>query len=248
MVTSSILPWKRFRVLGASWLLVCLAACESRVREGPAVIEASTALGKLEGTVKWSAEVIPEPTHVRNTTDPEVCGPGHTLEDLLISPEERGIANVFVALSGFPAEKLPPLEPDHLILDNIECRFSPHASVLTVGSTIEALNSDSVLHTTHLYGALEVNLSLPIEGARVRRTVSRPGMVIVKCDIHGWMQAFIRVDAHPFHAVSDPKGAFRIPAIPAGDYELEVWHEKLGSQSHPVRIVEGKTELVELEY
>jgi hypothetical protein len=232
MLASSILRGKRYRVSGAAWILACLTACESWVREGPAAVEASTALGNLEGTVKWGAEVIPEPTQVRNTTDPEVCGGSHTLEDFLISPEGRGIANVFVALADVPAEKLPPLEPDQLILDNIECRFSPHASVLTVGSTIEALNSDSVLHTTHFYGALEVNLSLPIEGARARRTVSRPGMVIVKCDIHGWMQAFIRVDAHPFHAVSDSK----------------IWHEKLGSQSHPVRIVGGETELVKLQY
>ena len=117
-----------------------------------------------------------------------------------------------------------------------------------MGSVIEAVNSDPILHTTHLYGPLEVNIALPFRGPRISRTVERPGMIIVKCDVHSWMQAFIRVDAHPFHAVSDTRGSFRIPGIPPGSYTLEIWHETLGSQQQPVRIEAGKKTSVEIMY
>ncbi len=237
MSTNPLLPAFAF-----FWLLLSSTGCQV------AALEREPEPGTLEGAVKWVGESLPEPTRIQNTTDPQVCGRGHTLEDFLVSPRTGGIAHVIVSLTGVPREKVPPFEPGHLTLDNVDCRFSPHASVLTVGSTIEAVNSDPVLHTTHFYGALEVNVSLPIEGARSARTASQPGLVLVKCDIHGWMQAFIRVDPHPFHAVTDTEGSFQIPGIPAGSYELEIWHEKLGPQSRSVRIEDGKTERVEIEY
>ena len=204
--------------------------------------------GTLEGLVTLVGEVVPGPTLIRNTTDPEACGSSHSLEDLVVSRDNLGIRHAIVALADVPAERVPTSAPERLVLDNVDCSFSPHASVLTVGSTIEAVNSDPILHTVHVYGALEANLSLPVEGARRTRVLDRPGMLIVKCDVHAWMQAFIRVDEHPFHAVSDSRGAFRIADVPAGSYTLEAWHESLGSQARRVEIEAGKTTYLELRY
>ena len=205
--------------------------------------------GSLEGLVRLLGEgAPPTATMVENTTDPEECGREHSLEDLLVSARTRGIQNVILSLSGVAAEKVPELKADRLVMDNVECRFSPHAAVLTVGSTLEALNSDMVLHTTHLYGPIESNIALPFQGSRVDKVLENPGMIIVKCDVHGWMQAFVRVDPHPFHAVSDAEGRFRIGGIPPGDYALEAWHEKLGRQQLNVHVVAGRTEAVELEF
>lgn len=243
---------KRLLTLTAAILAAVYAACQSQVPERPrefaAPEDAEESLGSLEGLVKLAGEDLPEPMRIQNTTDPEVCGRDHTLEDMIISPENRGIRNVIVALADVPEKKVPTLAPERLVVDNTDCRFAPHASVLTVGSTIEAVNSDPVLHTTHLYGAVEANISLPIKGSRTTRAVHRPGMIIIKCDIHGWMQGFIRVDPHPFHAVTAADGSFQIFNIPAGTYTLEVWHEKLGSRSKTVHIESRKTEHIEIEY
>ncbi len=170
------------------------------------------------------------------------------MEDLLVSAEDRGIMNVIVALEGVPAERIPPYQPSRLVLDNRECRFVPHVSVLTLGSAIVATNSDSVLHTEHYYGALGANAALPLKGATVTTIAESPGMIIVKCDVHGWMQAFIRVDAHPFHAVTGANGYFRIAGVPPGTYRLEIWHEKLGPQEQTIRIEAGETQTIQVEY
>jgi hypothetical protein len=92
-----------------------------------------------------------------------------------------------------------------------------------------------------------VNVSLPQKGARSERRLDRPGIYSVRCDVHGWMQATIRVDPHPFHAVTDARGAFRIDGVPEGRYTLEVWHEKLGTLSKEVE-VRGTDTTVDFEY
>jgi plastocyanin len=166
----------------------------------------------------------------------------------LVSAPDRIVQNVIVALEDVPAERFPKLEPRRLVLDNRECRFVPHAAVLTVGSRIEALNSDPVLHTVHFYGAAQANIALPIKGARIERAVERPGMIVVKCDVHGWMQSFIRVDAHPFHAVTAADGTFLLDGVPAGSHRLSAWHEKLGRLEQAVQVRAGATEKLELEY
>lgn len=205
-------------------------------------------VGALEGFVRLGGDTIPEPTRVLNTTDPGLCSESQSLEDLLVSPATRGIRNVIVALTDVPESTVSTAEPESLVLDNRDCRFQPHVSVLTTGATIVAANADRLLHTVHYYGALTGNLSLPRQGMRRSRVVEEPGMIIVKCDVHGWMQAFIRVDAHPFHAVTGPEGTFRIPDVPEGEYTVELWHEKLGTRRATVRIEAGKTTTLEAEY
>lgn len=227
--------------LVASLLVACSAAEDSLARAQ------NTGLGALTGVIRLSGGRLAEPTIVENTTDPDVCGRQHTLQDLVVGPG-RGIRHVIVALVDVPESRIPPVVGERLILDNKGCQFVPHVSVATAGVVIEATNSDPVLHTTHLYGAMEANLALPMAGLRVSRVVEESGMVVVKCDVHGWMQAFVRIDRHPFHAVTDATGAFRIENLPPGDYTLESWHERLGRVRRTIHVEPEQTTTVSLIY
>jgi plastocyanin len=202
----------------------------------------------LQGIVRLAGNVVPAPARVENTTDPQVCGHTHVVANLVVSAANRGVADAIVRLRNVPQEKIPPVAPSRLTLDNVDCRFTPRVSVLTVGSTIDAANSDPILHTTHLYGAREANIALPLKGMRIPITVENLGMIIVKCDVHGWMQAFVQVDEHPFHAVTGPTGSFQISNIPPGTYELVAWHEVLGERQMMVSVSGAKPERVEIEY
>lgn len=229
-------------LLGATTSLACGGGEPPEPRPGRPT-------GHIEGTVVLAGERLPEPTHVTNTTDPAVCGERHTLEDLVVSPEGRGVRYAIVAVRDVPADAIiPPSEPGRVSMNNVDCRFSPHAAVATVGATVEAVNSDPTLHTTHLYGPANFNISLPREGTRSTRTLERAGTYIVKCDVHGWMQAFIRVDPHPFHAVTGEDGAFRIRDVPVGNYVVEVWHERLGTRELEVRVEKGATSQLDVAY
>ena len=52
--------------------------------------------------------------------------------------------------------------------------------------------------------------------------------ILVACDIHPWMKAYIMVFDHPFFAVTAEDGSFEIKGVPAGEQNLVVWQEKVG--------------------
>ena len=204
--------------------------------------------GALQGTVRWNSAEVPQPTPMPAATALVGCGDLRALQDVSVSDQGGGIDNVILALVDVPAEAAPPPAPERLVLDNIDCRFSPHVAVLTAGSLLEMRNSDPILHLVHLYGPREANIAFPFKGMKVSRTIETAGVTIVKCDVHPWMQAFIRVDDHPFHAVTDRSGSFRIMDVPAGAHMLEAWHETLGTRQRTVRIVDGETTTITLDF
>jgi len=58
----------------------------------------------------------------------------------------------------------------------------------------------------------------------------------VKCEVHTWMSAYIGVFNHPFFAVTGDDGSFSLSKLPAGDYTVEAWHEKYGTQTMKVTV------------
>lgn len=239
-------------ILLSGWLPTIFACGERSVPVESTTTDVSTAtIGRLMGRVRLAGTGLPTATRIDNTTDPDACGRAHTLDDLSLDAATRGVMNTFATLRpvGDPAIDLPEgWVPGKLFLDNIGCRFEPHAAMVPVGTVLETSNRDEVLHTVHLYGPEEVNLSLPIRGASIERELKLPGLYAVRCDVHGWMQAFIQVVDHPFYSLSDREGRFQIDSVPAGDYVLELWHERLGDRDLRVRIEAGQAKVVAIEY
>ena len=52
--------------------------------------------------------------------------------------------------------------------------------------------------------------------------------------------------AHPYYALSDPQGNFRLEGVPPGEYTLTLWHELLGTQEESVTVAKGETSEVEV--
>ncbi len=207
----------------------------------------SETTGIVEGTVHFTGETIPTSTMVPVGADPDVCGHLHSKEDYVIDEDGRGIRYVIIHLKGKQLRKWPQAKPQHLVLDNKNCRFEPHAAVLTIGSTVELRNSDKVFHTTHAYFGESFNYGLSRETS-VKHVFEVPGLTQIRCDRHGWMNSFIRVDRHPFHAVTDASGQFKISDVPPGKYTLAAWHEQFGPQEIPIVVQAGETKTLPLTY
>ena len=73
-------------------------------------------------------------------------------------------------------------------------------------------------------------------------------MVKVKCDVHGWMNAYVGVLEHPFYAVTDLSGSFTLKGLPAGTYTVEAWHERLGSQTQSVTVAAKETKNISFTF
>lgn len=66
--------------------------------------------------------------------------------------------------------------------------------------------------------------------------------------LHTWQSAYIVVTSIPYFAVTDQIGEFVIDRVPAGTYEIQVWHEKLGNQSSKVTVSSDSTLRVDFVY
>ena len=205
--------------------------------------------GAVEGVVVLGGgSVRPESRRIENTTDPEVCGTVKSLDDLVVSPQ-GGLAHVIVALVDVPPELgLERHSARRIVLDNRDCRFEPHVAVLRPEDTLELRNSDATLHTVHWYGPGQGNVALIAGSQPVPRRFDAPGIYQIKCDVHGWMQAFVRVDAHSYHAISDTSGRFRVTDVPPGSFTLEAWHERLGFLRTQVTVRSDEAAVVSLAY
>jgi plastocyanin len=154
-----------------------------------------------------------------------------------------GIADVFVYVKkGVSGVYAPPSRP--VTLDQQGCEYVPHVFGLVVGQPLEVLNSDDTLHNVHAVAETNesFNLGMPLKGTRYTRRFEHPEvMVKVKCDVHGWMHAYAGILPHPFFAVTDENGSFRIGDLPAATYELEAWHETFGTRAGSVTLADRES-------
>jgi hypothetical protein len=163
------------------------------------------------------------------------CGPAVPNETFLVG-SDGGLRNAVVLLHPIGMKIVP--KPGAIILDNKQCAFVPHVQVATVGSELLMKNSDPILHTVHARLGRETlfNVGLP-RWREVTKPLNRAGIIRIDCDVlHTWMSAVIIVADTPYFAVTDEKGRFMIDQLPAGRYQVEIWHEKLGVKSNEIAL------------
>jgi hypothetical protein len=158
------------------------------------------------------------------------CGAQVSNETLLVG-RHGGLRNAVVTFH--PLDRKVAAQPMKLVLDNKQCAFAPHVQVATVGSDLLLKNSDPILHTVHARLGKDTlfNVGLPT-WRQVTKRLHRVGLIRIDCDVlHTWMSAVIMVTQTPYFAVSGEYGKFIVDQLPAGPYQVEIWHEKLGKKS-----------------
>jgi hypothetical protein len=136
----------------------------------------------------------------------------------------------------------PPTEVAHI--DQKGCRYHPHVFGVRVGQQIEISNSDDTLHNIHAMPKSnpEFNTAQPMQNMKMTQKFDKPEiMVPFKCEVHGWMNAYVGVVDNPYFAVSDESGKFELKGLPPGTYTIEAVHEKMGTQTASVTIGEKET-------
>ena len=168
------------------------------------------------------------------------CGATVANETLLVGADGR-LRNAAVILR--PLSGGIVAQPKKLVLDNQHCAFTPHVQVAPRGSELLLKNSDPILHTVHARLGRETlfNVGLP-KWRQVTKRLDRVGVIKIDCDVlHTWMSAVIIVTDSPYSYVSNEKGEFQLDGIPAGSYEIEIWHERLGRQSQLILVRDNVT-------
>ena len=196
--------------------------------------------GHLTGTVTVDGNIAAQPLEdVEGNKDKAVClvdGKVPVDDNLVVNSDNKGLRDVYVYMylkkkktdlvhSSYAEKKKTPV-----VLDNVKCRFVPHAAFVRTGQKLILKNSDPVGHNCHITTFNnEVNPNIP---ANNQSTVtfdtddSRPGKVV--CDLHKWMDSVIFIRDNPYVAITDADGKFTIENLPEGEWDFQFWHKKAG--------------------
>lgn len=175
------------------------------------------------------------------------CVPQVSNETLLVGPH-GGLRNAVLTFHSL--NRKVAAQPMKVVLDNKRCAFAPHVQVATVRSELLLKNSDPILHTVHARLDKETlfNIGLP-RWRHVTKRLDRVGLIRIDCDVlHTWMSAVIIVTQTPYFAVTDEEGKFVIDQLPAGTYQVEISHEKLGIKSMRMSVHGDKPLSLEVTY
>lgn len=158
----------------------------------------------------------------------------------LVVSNDGGLKNAVVSIKGLKGNNNQSL-PKNAVIDQKNKTFLPHVLPLPAGGTVTFKNTDPFVHRIISDSdTKKLRMELAYEGATMEATFDQSGIVELWCDDHKRMQAWILVMETAFFAVTNEKGHFSIPNIPAGRYTVEVWHEALGAQTQEIEVKEGE--------
>ncbi|HCN25437.1 MAG TPA: hypothetical protein DIS65_08770 [Candidatus Marinimicrobia bacterium] len=195
--------------------------------------------GSITGTITFEGKA-PKMKPLKVDADP-ICVANNEIapkKEWLILDENKGVKNVLVFITeGLNIDYSPPEEP--MVIDQKGCIYSPHVVGIMAGQQLDILNNDGTLHNIHALPKVnkEFNKAQPRSKKKLSVKFEKPEAPFkIKCDVHPWMGAYIGVFDHPCFSVSGDDGTYIISDLKPGEYVIEAWHEKLGSQTANVTV------------
>jgi plastocyanin len=125
-------------------------------------------------------------------------------------------------------------------------KFIPLVTVVQVGSRIDFPNNDRVRH--HIYSfspAHKFDQKLYSGTSAAPQIFDKPGVVVLGCNIHDKMVAYVRVVETPYYGKTDSAGMARIEVPAGGKYVLRAWHYNMvgGQPAEQALVVKAGEEL-----
>ena len=237
--------------------LLLLAACskqESRApakaveTAAPAVAESSSSPGQGVGTI--TGKVVFKGSYtagkVAISKDKEVCGDAK-IDPVLVVGSRGEIKNAVIQIADL---KRTGGAAKEAVLDQVKCEYAPHVLALPAGSTVKIKNSDGILHNVHSFSEKNppFNRAQPKYLKEVSEKFTKPEVISLRCDVHGWMSGWIVVTESPYYDVTAADGSFKLENVPVGKYSLAVWHETLGKTTQSVEVKSGEVTNVTFEF
>ncbi len=185
------------------------------------------AQGRIVGTVDFRGRAL-KPLKVRSADA--------TCKAAVIGWEARALVRITRNAPRGTAPSAP------VVVEAKGCQYRPWLQGAVRGQKILLRNSDGTTHSVRaVANDLTVFHVIQAPGAKdVAKDPLASDVVRIGCDLHPWMTAFVVVSEHPFFAVTADDGTFEINDVPAGNYGLEAWNDRLGTVRSEVTVEDGK--------
>jgi plastocyanin len=168
---------------------------------------------------------------------------GGDLHGKVIAHGVRDSADAVVYVDAIAGKTFAP-PAEHAQMDQKNMAFTPHVLPVVVGTTVDFLNSDAVLHNVFSPDtcADRFNLGTWPKGQKKSFTFKKPCFATLLCRVHPEMEGFVLALPTSYSAVTAADGSYEIKDVPDGSYTVKVWHPKLKETQKSVA-VKGATEV-----
>lgn len=188
---------------------------------------------QTEGTLAGIVRIVAKPSRRLASAG---AYPGRTVT-VGAEHDVSELANVVVFVKARPK----PAPPGHAVIHQTDEEFVPHLVAVTVGSTVDFPNDDLLFHNVFSLSRVDsFDLGRYPRGRSKSRTFTKPGIVKVYCHLHSHMSAIVRVFDHPYFAIPDADGQFRIAGLSPGRHDVVAWHERVGEVTESVVVEAGR--------
>jgi plastocyanin len=122
--------------------------------------------------------------------------------------------------------------------------FVPVLLPIQVGTRVRFPNLDDTYHNIFSYSPtkrFDLGRYRPEERPIPSVVFDKPGLVILRCDIHEHMRGLILVLNTPYFVMTNTAGRFRLDKLPAGHYMLKAWIDSRTTRETPVDLKDGPT-------
>jgi hypothetical protein len=206
--------------------------------------------GSVQGMVMFEG-TVPPPVPIDMESEPQ-CREQYdeppTREDVRV--RDGHLADVFIYVKEGLEDMAFPVPSEAVVVDQVGCRYVPRVAGAMVNQTVTLRNSDGLMHNINATPQANrgFNISQPINMDTDRTFPLPEVMVPLRCNVHGWMGAYVGVLSHPYHAVTGDSGTFSLDRLPPGEYLIEAWHPNLGTQEQRVTVATGETASVSFTF
>lgn len=118
-----------------------------------------------------------------------------------------------------------------ILVDQINKEFVPYVLPVRVGTTVNFPNKDKIRHHVYSFSPAK-KFELPLYTGTPAAPVlfDKAGPVVLGCNIHDWMIAYVYVSESPYFGKTGADGKVTLSDLPAGNYTLRTWHPRLAGK------------------
>lgn len=157
-----------------------------------------------------------------------LCAPAIAADLSVTVADVQGLSVPDAAVYLLPLQGKAPRGSQKGSIEQMDKTFIPYVSVVQAGTAVSFPNKDTVRHHVYSFSAPKVFDLKLYSGTPSQPVVfDKPGLVALGCNIHDWMLAYVLVVETPWFAVSKDRGNAVVENVPAGDYNMLIWHPRM---------------------
>lgn len=137
-----------------------------------------------------------------------------------------------------------PVGTPKALIDQVNREFVPRVSIVQAGTSIAFPNSDNIRHSIYSFSPAKPFTTKLYSGREAAPVLfDKTGLVVLGCNIHDQMIAWVVVVDTPWFGKSDESGLASLAGLPAGEYRVSAWSPSptFAPTVVRVRVAEGPT-------